>query len=161
MKLYLVQHAKAVPKQIDPERPLTEEGYSEIRNIAEFIRPLNLKVDYIWHSPKRRAIQTADVLAEIATIRKNRTARDGLGPNDDVTALTAELASTTNDIMIIGHLPFLSKLTSLLLTGSELTDVVDFKNAGVICLNRSENNCWQIEWIVSPELFASKKPSGT
>jgi len=161
MKLYLVQHAKAAPKQLDPERLLTEVGCSEIRNVAEFIRPLSLKVDYLWHSLKKRATQTADVLAEAVTISKDRTARDGLGPNDDVTTLTAELSSTTKDIMIIGHLPFLSKLTSLLLTGSKLTDVVDFKNAGIVCLRRSEENCWQIEWIISPELFASKNPSGT
>jgi phosphohistidine phosphatase len=158
MKLYLVQHAKAAPKQLDPERPLTEEGYSEIRNVAEFIKPLSLKVDYLWHSPKKRTIQTADVLAEVVTISKDRTAREGLGPNDNVIILTAELASTTNDIMIIGHLPFLSKLTSLLLTGSESTDIIDFKNAGIVCLYRSEENCWQIEWIVSPELFTPKKP---
>jgi len=161
MKLYLVQHAKAAPKQLDPERPLTEEGYSEIRNVTEFIKPLSLKVDYLWHSPKKRAIQTADALAEVVTISKDRTARDGLGPNDDVTIITAELSSATNDIMIIGHLPFLSKLTSLLLTGSDLTDAVDFKNAGIVCLSRSEENRWQIEWIISPELFASKNPSGT
>jgi len=46
MKLYLVQHAKAASKEVDPERPLTEEGHRDIQKVAAFIRPLNLCVDY-------------------------------------------------------------------------------------------------------------------
>ncbi len=48
MKLYLVQHAKAAPKEIDPERALTERGRQELRKVAAFIQPLNLSVDYLW-----------------------------------------------------------------------------------------------------------------
>ena len=57
MKLYLAQHAKAAPNGADPQRQLTEEGLRDIQKVAEFIRPLNLCVDYLWHSGKetRRA----------------------------------------------------------------------------------------------------------
>jgi len=154
MKLYLVQHAKAASEQIDPQRPLTEEGRSDIQKVAAFLKPLNLCVDYLWHSGKKRSVQTAEVLAEVVKVNKAVNARDGLGPNDDVTALKDELVSATEDIMLVGHLPFLSKLTSLLLTGSESANTVAFKNAGIVCLNRSEGNQWQIEWIIIPELLA-------
>jgi phosphohistidine phosphatase len=152
MKLYLVQHAKAASEQIDPQRPLTEEGRSEIQKVAAFIKPLNLCVDYLWHSGKKRAEQTAEILAEVIEV-KMQTARSGLGPNDDVQALKDELVSATEDIMVVGHLPFLSKLASLLLAGSESANTVVFKNAGIVALARSEENRWQIEWIITPELL--------
>ncbi len=164
MKLYLVQHAKAASKQVDPQRPLTEEGRRDIQKVAAFIKPLNLCVDYLWHSEKKRAIQTAEILAEVVKINKAKAARNGLGPNDDVTALKNELVSGQprntdgnlqgqQDVMIVGHLPFLSKLTSLLLTDSESANIVTFKQGGIVCLNCSEDNQWQIDWMVIPELL--------
>ena len=35
MKLYLVQHAKAASKEVDPERSLTEQGLKDIHKAAE------------------------------------------------------------------------------------------------------------------------------
>jgi len=154
MKLYLVQHAKAASKEMDPERTLTEQGRRDIQKVAAFIRPLNLSVDCLWHSGKKRAAQTAEVLAEAIEAKEGTIARDGLGPNDNVTALRSELASTEQDIMIVGHLPFLSKLTSLLLTGSESANTVAFKNAGIVCLSRNEENGWQVDWVLTPKLLA-------
>jgi len=153
MKLYLVQHAKAASNETDPERPLTEEGRRDIQKVAAFIKPLNLSVDYLWHSGKKRAAQTAGVLANAIKTTGGIIAHDGLGPMDDAMALRDELASTEKNIMIVGHLPFLSRLASLLLSGSESANTVAFKNAGIVCLSRSEDIRWQIEWMVTPELL--------
>jgi phosphohistidine phosphatase len=153
MKLYLVQHAKAASEQADPQRSLTEEGRRDIQRVAAFIKPLDISIDYLWHSPKLRAAQTAQVLAEVVCINKTTIAIEGLGPNDDVTALKDKLLSAPYDIMIVGHLPFLSKLSSLLLAGSESANTVAFKQGGILCLNRLDPNQWQIEWIVIPQLI--------
>ena len=153
MKLYLVRHAKAVSKQQEPQRPLSEEGRKDIGKIAVFIKPLNLCVDYLWHSGKKRAEQTAELLAEVVNINKGKTERDGLSPNDDVTVLKNELISIQKDTMIVGHLPFLDKLASLLLGGCESANTVAFKQGGIICLTRSDDNQWQIDWMVTPELL--------
>jgi phosphohistidine phosphatase len=152
MKLYLVQHAKAASKDMDPERSLTEEGLREIQKIAAFIKPLNLSVDYLWHSGKKRAQQTAEFLAQVLTINIELTARDGLAPNDDVKAIKNQIISEGRDIVIVSHLPFLSKLVSLLLTGRESADAVDFKNAGIACLNYNDNHC-NIDWVIIPEIL--------
>lgn len=154
MKLYLVQHAKAASKEVDPQRPLTEEGERDIQKVAAFIKPLNLSVDYLWHSTKERAIQTAEVLAEVVKINKAKIARDGLAPNDDVTALKDKIVSDPQDIMIVGHLPFVSKLASLLLTGQEFAGTVAFKQGGIVALSSSEPNHWQIDWMLIPDLIA-------
>jgi phosphohistidine phosphatase len=154
MRLYLVQHAKAAVKEVDPERSLTEQGRQEIKKVAAFVKPLNLRVDCLWHSGKTRAAQTAEVLAETIKVKEDTTAHDGLGPNDDVSALREELAATDKDVMIVGHLPFLSKLASSLSTGDESANIVAFRNGGVVCLRRGEDSRWQVDWVVTPELLA-------
>jgi len=153
MKLYLVQHAKAASKEIDPARSLTEEGLRDIQKVAAFIKPLNLSVDYLWHSGKKRAQQTAGFLAEVVMIIKEHTARDGLAPNDDIKAIEDEIKSVKQDIMIVGHLPFLTKLASLLLTGRDSSGTVAFRNAGIVCLNYIDVNQWNIDWIIIPEIL--------
>ncbi|NQT01271.1 MAG: phosphohistidine phosphatase SixA [Planctomycetes bacterium] len=153
MKLYLLQHAKAASKDIDPARSLTEEGLRDIQKVAAFIKSLNLSVDYLWHSGKKRAQQTAGFLTEVVTINKEHTARDGLAPNDGVTVLKNEIILAQKDIMIVGHLPFLPKLASLLLAGRESLYVVKFRNAGIVCLDCFDENQWQLDWMIIPELL--------
>ncbi len=154
MKLYLVQHAKAASKEADPARGLTEEGRREVQKFFAFVKPLNICIDYLWDSGKKRSVQTAELLAEVVEIKDAHTTREGLEPNDDVTPLKDELVSIQRDVMIVGHLPFLSKLASLLLSGCESSNTVAFRQGGIVCLNRSEPDEWQIDWMVTPELLA-------
>jgi phosphohistidine phosphatase len=154
MKLYLVQHAQAASKDSDPRRPLTKEGRRDIEKVAAFIEPLNLKVDFLWHSGKTRAAQTAEVLADVVKVRTQMTGRDGLSPNDDVTTIKDELVSGQDDVMIVGHLPFLSKLASLLLANNETTGPVAFQKGGIVALEQPADDRWQINWMVIPALLA-------
>jgi phosphohistidine phosphatase len=55
--------------------------------------------------------------------------------------------------MIVGHMPFVSRLAALLLTGFEAPPVVTFVNAGLVCLERTGDNRWQVEWSVTPDLL--------
>ena len=148
MKLYLVQHANPVAKEVDPERPLSERGRDDLRKIASFIKPLGLGVDCLWHSGKKRAEQTAELLAEVVCVYQSHSQHDDLNPNDDVTIVKDEIISADKNIMIVGHMPFLGKLTSLLLGGG-----ISFKQGGVVCLNFSEDSKWQVEWMVTPGLI--------
>ena len=54
--------------------------------------------------------------------------------------------------MLVGHLPFLSKLASRLVTGSEDTAVVSFRAGTAVCLERSEEGQWQVAAVVPPVL---------
>ena len=153
MKLYLVQHAEAASEHENPQRPLTEAGRQDIQMMAAFIEPLNITVDYLWHSEKTRAIQTSEVLAEVVKVNEAKMGRDGLNPNDDVKVVREEIALANKDVMIVGHLPFLGRLASLLLVGSESANVVAFKQGGIVCLSCLDDNLWQIDWMVTPELF--------
>lgn len=153
MKLYLVQHGKAVSKEVDPARPLTGEGRRGVESVAEFIRPLKLSVAHLLHSDKKRAIETAEILANAIAVAEGKTQRQGLAPNDDVVPIADEIEGGDSDAMIVGHMPFLGKLASLLLTGDQESGCVVFRNGGIVCLNRTEENRWQVEWIITPELL--------
>ncbi len=153
MKLYLVQHGKAMSSEQDPDRPLTQQGRQEVQRVAHLLMPLWFTVNRIWHSGKTRARQTAEIYAPAFAAGQKLAAREGLAPNDEVAPLRDELAVATDDTMIVGHLPFLGKLASLLLTGHESGEVIAFCNAGVICLERTSDNCWHVEWVVTPALI--------
>jgi phosphohistidine phosphatase len=153
MKLYLVQHAKAASKEVDPQRLLTAEGRRDMQKITVFIKPLQITVDNLWHSGKTRAQQTAEILAEVIAVENEMTAYDGLAPNDDVQIVKDSIISAGKDLMIVGHMPFVAKLASLLLTGSESSGTVAFRQGGIVCLNCENQNLWQIEWMITPELI--------
>jgi len=154
MKVYLIRHGEAVCSQVDPRRPLSEKGRADIRKIASFIRPLDICVEHIWHSGKLRAAQTAEILAGTVRAEKDCSSREGLGPSGDVSTIAHELDAYDTDLMIVGHLPFLWNLTSLLAAGKETGDVVTFSAGTIACLERRDPGIWQINWMVTPELLA-------
>jgi phosphohistidine phosphatase len=154
MKLYLVQHAKAASKEVNPQRPLIDEGRRDIQKVATFIESLNLEVDFLWHSRKTRAAQTAKVLSDVVRVRIETAERDGLSPNDDVVRMKEELVASEHDVMIVGHMPFVSKLASLLLAGDESAGTVAFQQGGIVALEQHAEDRWHVVWMVTPEILA-------
>ena len=154
MRLYLVQHGKAKSKQEDPDRHLTGEGVQDVQKVAEFIKPLGLHVQTIWHSGKARAEQTAELLSGAVEAEEGALRHDGLAPNDSVEFLVGKMNHAEKDLMIVGHLPFLSKLAATLLVGNDASEVVAFRNGGVVCLEGESGGAWRLAWMVTPELLA-------
>ena len=64
MRLYLMQHALAYSSAEDSERPLNPDGVKQAKKSASGIKRLGLDFDLIMTSPKRRAQQTAALVAE-------------------------------------------------------------------------------------------------
>jgi len=152
MSLYLVQHGKAFPEEIDPSRPLTEEGKEEVERIACFAARSSLFVSQILHSGKLRAKQTAELLAKHLNPPLGLTEKKGLGPNDDVRKLSI-IREVTQNIMIVGHLPFLGKLVSYLILDNPDKEIIQFQNGGIVCLDINPNSgSWYIKWVITPEL---------
>ncbi len=129
MLLYLVQHAEAKKEEEDPERGLTDQGFKDIARSAIFARKLKVKVSGIHHSGKKRAMQTAQMLADHLKPEKGILQTDGLAPMDDPAVWTRRLAKMDEDVMLVGHLPYLAKLAGLLLAGDKEKMFVDFKMA--------------------------------
>ena len=147
---YLVQHGEAEPKSIDPARPLTTRGRQEVEQVAAFAARLGLEVGQIRHSGKRRAEQTAAILGEVISPPGGVVAVPGLSPKDDVRPIAEALARKSQPVMLVGHLPFLARLAGLLVTDDPDRAVVQFRNAGIVCLTLEEGR-WLVTWILTPE----------
>ncbi len=154
MNLFLVQHSEAKTEAEDPERSLTDAGTEATRRMVAWAEASGLRVDRIQHSGKRRAEQTADILAEDLKPSQGVIAVPGLKPNDDVHAVAESLKAQEETIMLVGHLPFMSRLASLLLAEAREAGVVRFKTSGIVCLSREEGER-SLRWAVTPELVAS------
>ena len=153
MLLYLVQHGEAKSKQQDPQRHLTEKGLQDIQKVAGFIKPLGLTAGALWHSGKARAAQTAEILASAITFSQGVLQRECLGPNDPIGPIAEELSLLDEDLMIVGHMPFLGKLASVLLAGNESAGVIAFQQGAVVCLERYEDKTWNLKWMIIKELL--------
>ena len=151
MELLLVQHGESKREAEDPARPLTERGADAVRSMAEWAARAGVRVDQIRHSGKRRAEQTAAILADRLTPAQGVIVVSGLGPNDDVGTIAETIQGEQQSLMLVGHLPFLSRLTGLLVTGDASTLVVAFRNAGMVCLTDQEGT-WSVKWAMTPDL---------
>jgi phosphohistidine phosphatase len=152
MKLYLVQHAESKRKEEDHTRPLSDRGWKDIRKTANYAKEhLRIKVEQIVHSDKLRAKQTAEVLAEHLNPPKAVIADTNLEPLADPKAWKKRLVETQGDIMLVGHLPHLSKLASYLLAGDENKEVIAFRMGGIVCLERDQQRRWTIHWMITPD----------
>jgi len=149
MALFLVQHGKSLPKDVDPGKGLSQEGIAEAERIADVAKGYGIHVSTIKHSGKKRALQTAEIFASALKPAGGVQETGGLNPLDDVTAFAGTISSQ-DDIMLVGHLPFMEKLTSYLVAGTVDKPVFKFQNAGIVCLNKDPD--WVIKWTLMPNV---------
>lgn len=151
MDLILVQHGEAAPEEIDPKRPLTARGREVVERIARAAAQRGVAVTGVWHSGKRRAAETAGILAAHLSPGNEPREMAGLAPGDDPRIAAEALGATRAPLAVAGHLPHLSRLASLLVTGDPDIEVVAFRNSGLVALGR-DGAGWRIAWILTPEL---------
>jgi phosphohistidine phosphatase len=150
MKLYLVQHGEAKPEAEDPQRSLTAQGEEEVRRVVRVAKRLDIQASKVYHSGKRRAHQTAEIIAN--ALRLPIESAPDLNPLDDVREWAERVSKETKDLMIVGHLPFLEKLTSILLCDNENARLVVFRYGAIVCLDQKEDRGWAVRWILTPEM---------
>jgi phosphohistidine phosphatase len=156
MLLYLVQHGDAKKEEEDPARPLSEKGLRDITRVASYISQFDIKVHKIFHSAKLRARQTAEVLFKNLNPAKGISEVDGLSPMDNPDIWVGRLKDVPDDIILVGHLPHLARLASVLLCGDADGNPVSFTMAGVVCL-RKDDKAWSLRWMLTPEIVTGEK----
>ena len=150
MRLYLVQHGEAVPEDVDPARPLRPSGQADVARLATFLAAVRVRVGRIMHSGKLRAEQTAEILG--AALGRAPEARAGLNPKDPTDSVAREAGEWNQDTMLVGHLPFMARLTARLVAGREDLDLAVFQPGSVVCLERTDEQRWAIVWMIRQEL---------
>lgn len=140
--IYLMQHGEAHPKTKDPDRPLTATGRDNVQRVARKAADL-CRAQVVYHSGKLRARQSAELMA--AALKVPCQKMEGLGPNDPVGPVNEQLQGQR--ALVVGHLPFLDKLASLIVCDDEDKEPIAFRNAGLVALDEG-----RVQWILWPEL---------
>ncbi len=151
MRLYLIQHGDALSKDLDPKRPLSAEGRRDVARLGEELARSTLPVERILHSGKLRAKETAETICAALGERRSLESLAGLGPNDSVEAFMQIVENWRQDAVVIGHLPFMSKLVGALVAGNEEACVVAFEPGSMVCLERDNDGPWHIVWMIRPD----------
>jgi phosphohistidine phosphatase len=155
MLLYLVQHGESKREEEDPSRPLSEKGKDDVARIASYLSRLDTVAPRILHSGKLRAKQTAEIMASALKSSSvgGLSGTDGLSPLDDPEIWEDRLKYLSEDIMLVGHLPHLGRLSSLLLFGDKEKDVVSFRMGCAVCIGRNDKGLWSLHWMITPEIL--------
>ena len=153
MKLYLVQHGQAVAKEQDPERPLNDQGERDVQGMASRLGDAGVQVTRVWHSGKARAARTAEILAKRVLSGRKVELLKGISPNDPVAEFASDADVWDEDTLVVGHLPFMSRLVSLLTVGDAEHPLVQFSPGSIVCLEREDAHHWVIAWMLRPELL--------
>ncbi len=150
MAIYLAQHGVALSKNEDPEQGLSLEGISDVKRIAAVAEGYQVNISGIHHSGKKRALQTANIIADHLKPEKGVLKQSGLSPLDDVISFAHSIEN--DNTLYVGHLPFMKKLVSWLVTDSTDKPIFRFQNGGIICLDLEKPNNWIIKWTLMPNI---------
>ena len=153
MQLYFLRHGEADWPgwtRPDDERPLTDFGKKEVRQVAKFLNRLKVKPNLIVTSPLPRAAQTAEIAAEQlkAKLRQDEALEPGFGIGELSSMLERHGSKV---LMLVGHEPDFTSVISAL-TGAALK----LSKAGVVLVDLDpETEKGRLLWLFPPK-FARK-----
>jgi phosphohistidine phosphatase len=153
MQLYFLRHGEADWPgwtKPDDERPLTDFGKKEVRQVARFLNRLKVKLDLVVTSPLPRALQTAEIVAEQlkTKLRQDEALEPGFGISELSTVLKRHRAKA---LMLVGHEPDFSSVISALTGG-----FLKLSKAGVALVDIDpETEKGRLLWLFPPK-FARK-----
>ena len=153
MRLYLVQHGDSLPKDVDPDRPLSDRGRADIQRLTEWLSSHNVQIAQILHSGKTRAKETAEILRPLLMSPSQIYEGQGLAPNDSPEAFLHQLRDAEKDTLIAGHMPFVARTVSQALTGAPDRQLVEFVPGSVVGIERSDGASWCLFMFARPEFF--------
>jgi phosphohistidine phosphatase len=139
MRLILIRHGKAeepdeAHKKDDALRALTPEGRRKMKAAAKGLRELIPKIDLLATSPKKRAVQTAQVVYAAYNDKPQFVELDllaGGSPQKIIAWIKAhDLDAAT--VGFVGHEPYLSRWAGWFTTGREKS-IVALKK-GAVCI---------------------------
>jgi phosphohistidine phosphatase len=160
MKLYILRHAIAEERDEnlypdDSLRHLTEKGKKKMAKIAKHLCDMGVQIDLILTSPYIRAYETARIVAKTFGIKKRKIVlTDHLTPSGFAKDLIAEINEKylVDNLILVGHEPFLSDLIAVLVAGDPSMSVV-MKKGGLCRLsidNLVYDKCATLDWLLMP-----------
>ncbi len=157
MEIYLVRHGSAYMEEEDSDRHLNSDGINQCHLTGKVFERLGVIFDLIVSSPKVRARQTAEIIAEeVDYSSKEIIISESLKPSTDPKETISFLNNLTEKrkVLLAGHLPLLGNLASELL--SKPSGVSFHFETGTVCLIEVElpiSRAGKFHWFLAPELL--------
>jgi phosphohistidine phosphatase len=157
MQLWLVRHAVAAERDefdgADAERPLTEKGRRRFRDFCDWLADQMPMPRAILTSPLVRTIETADILAKAAGLKKSAiTSTELLAPGVDLKAALGLVRDQAADfVALVGHEPDMSRCLSEIVGGGEFAFGKGFV-AAVEFTSSPALGAGRLRWFVGPKL---------
>ena len=161
MQLFIVRHGLAIDREDpkcppDPDRYLTEEGVKKTREVARGVAALGIAADLFLSSPYVRALQTAEIFAEVLQYPKQRIRRsDLLLPGAEGSSFFRELArdKKSSAVFCFGHAPHLDDLLATAVGSKHHLTALKKAGAALVELRRVSPPSGQIVWVATPKLL--------
>lgn len=166
MRLYLFRHGEAsYDAETDAERPLTLRGIAQTEALGRTLAYKHFEgLNIIHHSTLRRARETAEHFNKAARFNLPCAPVAGLEPEADPLQTVDWLADQCLPLMLVGHNPHLTYLSSALLTGDVNHTALDFKKGALLCLEPGRPGTaaappgqWLLKWFYVPSLLKEPK----
>jgi phosphohistidine phosphatase len=151
LSLYILQHGDAVPKEVDPERPLSGQGVRDIRILAMHMQNMGVQLDNIFHSGKLRGEQSVRLIADVLSPEIKPIQTDGLNPNDDPAVILDDIKQMRGNTLIASHMPFVSRLCSVLLTGADNAEFASLPGT-LFCMEKNDDK-WRLAYMLRPDFL--------
>jgi len=158
MEIYILRHGiaeDAPPGQPDSERALTSDGRKKLRSVLRAAASAGVAPSLILTSPYKRALQTAQLAAEILDYKGELLRTKALEPSGSPKAVWDEIRVHKDEarILLAGHEPLFSRLTAYLLGSPDLQ--VDFKKGAIACIELERFPAEPhgvLRWMLTPKL---------
>jgi len=129
MEIYLLRHGIAEDGYPDAQRALTDEGKEKLRKV---LKRSNVKPSLILTSPYRRAVETAEIAADVLGYTDEIERSQALTPDGSPTAVWEEIRAHRDQhaILLASHEPLMSATVAYFLGSPGVH--VDMKKAGLV-----------------------------
>ncbi|OIQ48800.1 phosphohistidine phosphatase [Pseudodesulfovibrio hydrargyri] len=153
MLIHLMQHGACLPKEVNPNQPLSPVGREQVEKTARAAAILGLRFQLVAASSKVRSIQTAEIMAETTGYPVERVvvtdAVKAMAPTADTLKFINEYEGL-DSILIAGHLPSLSLLASAILSPGKSVDV-RVENGGLMQFSLPPGkSAGTLNWAMTP-----------
>ena len=156
MQIYLLRHGiaeDAPPGHADSDRALTGEGKEKLRRVLRRARAAGVSLSLMLSSPYKRAVETADVAAEVlgykGKILRTRALTPDASPFDTWNEIRDCKSETA--ILLASHEPLMSSLAAFLLNSPAL--ILDMKKAALVrvdCERATAQPHCVLKWMLAP-----------
>jgi phosphohistidine phosphatase len=157
MQIYILRHGiaeDAPPGGSDADRALTRPGKEKLRRVLQCAHEAGVRPSVIMTSPLKRAVQTAELAASILNIKRDLIKTTALSPTGSPQRVWSEVrAHATDDLLIAGHEPLLSRVVAFLLRCPALR--LDLKKGAMVRIaieTLKPEPHGILKWILTPKL---------